>query len=535
MLFGSIVSFENAALNGRIVADKAFLNALLTENPFSDYHLFFPSEQDIHAFKTQILDHPAISYLLLDHLPDYLGAHDYQVFHNFSPFIAKDLYLRKHFARHPFPITGFTHTLASQPMMSNFVFSLLNDPAPFDGIICSCDSARQVMTQLFAHIAETYGPALNFPIQFQGKYAVIPIGSADFTPNTSHDTARSRLRKELQISDSDCLFLTMGRFSPSSKIDLFPLLQMIRQLNAPDIQFVFAGSGDPDTAYVQDLKTLIDQYQIANQVHLVLNLTNSEKEHYYKAADVYFGLADNFQETFGISNVEAMKFGLPILALDWNGFRDTVQNGKNGFLIPTFLMEQGPTFSKTAPVLGEKFAFLFSQQTFFDAPACQRAIIKLAQTPDLRLEMGRHSRKLYESHYQWPGIIQRYVQFWQTLKEQARCTPYQPRFTMPYLDFPTVFRHYPTRFLASENVHLAATELGKRVLNGTEIIEYFSELAPYLSLNAIIKTLAYFETSKPLAPFNQLAPRLLNGLSNDQLQFLTGWLIKQQLLGFKHD
>ena len=38
-------------------------------------------------------------------------------------------------------------------------------------------------------------------------------------------------------------------------------------------------------------------------------------------------LADNIQETFGLTPVEAMAAGLPCVMSDWDGYRDTVRDG----------------------------------------------------------------------------------------------------------------------------------------------------------------------------------------------------------------
>src|SRR5205807_881053 len=46
---------------------------------------------------------------------------------------------------------------------------------------------------------------------------------------------------------------------------------------------------------------------------------------------------DNLQETFGLSPIEGMAAGLPLVVSDWNGYRDTVRDGVDGFRIPTLM------------------------------------------------------------------------------------------------------------------------------------------------------------------------------------------------------
>src|SRR6202012_4988597 len=54
----------------------------------------------------------------------------------------------------------------------------------------------------------------------------------------------------------------------------------------------------------------------------------------WAGADVFVSLVDNIQETFGITPVEAMAAGLPVVVSDWDGYRCTVRDGEDGFLIP---------------------------------------------------------------------------------------------------------------------------------------------------------------------------------------------------------
>ena len=62
------------------------------------------------------------------------------------------------------------------------------------------------------------------------------------------------------------------------------------------------------------------------------------------AADIFVSLADNIQETFGLSVIEAMASSLPLVVSDWNGYKDLVNHGFNGFRIPTEMLTSSSTF-----------------------------------------------------------------------------------------------------------------------------------------------------------------------------------------------
>ena len=53
------------------------------------------------------------------------------------------------------------------------------------------------------------------------------------------------------------------------------------------------------------------------------------------ASDMALSLVDCLQETFGLTPIEAMASGLPVVVSDWNGYRDTVVEGQTGHRIAT--------------------------------------------------------------------------------------------------------------------------------------------------------------------------------------------------------
>ena len=64
-------------------------------------------------------------------------------------------------------------------------------------------------------------------------------------------------------------------------------------------------------------------------------------KHAWAAADIFCSLSDNVQETFGIVPLEAMAAGLPQIVSDWDGYKDTVREGVDGFRIPTISPRAG--------------------------------------------------------------------------------------------------------------------------------------------------------------------------------------------------
>ncbi len=62
-----------------------------------------------------------------------------------------------------------------------------------------------------------------------------------------------------------------------------------------------------------------------------------EKQIILAAADVFVSPADNVQESFGLTVIEAMAQGCAVVASSWSGYRDIVQHGVTGYLVPTLI------------------------------------------------------------------------------------------------------------------------------------------------------------------------------------------------------
>ena len=95
-----------------------------------------------------------------------------------------------------------------------------------------------------------------------------------------------------------------------------------------------------DNAEYQDALKEAATY-FCNSVSRILDGQNIELGEVARAAsDMFISLADSYQETFGLTPIEAW-LQLPVVVSNWNGYRDSIIDNKTGFLIDTRAYEPG--------------------------------------------------------------------------------------------------------------------------------------------------------------------------------------------------
>jgi glycosyltransferase involved in cell wall biosynthesis len=158
----------------------------------------------------------------------------------------------------------------------------------------------------------------------RGRYTVIPTGM-DLEPFKQADgkTLRSKMGW-----NKDKVLISTGRFAQEKNWPV--LLQAAQKVHQkhPDLRLVLIGDG-PEK---ETLEQMASELGIAERVTFTGKMPFSDVIAYLKAADV-FGFA-SVTETQGLVTMEAMAAGLPVAAVEASGTSDTVDDGKQGYLVP---------------------------------------------------------------------------------------------------------------------------------------------------------------------------------------------------------
>ncbi len=156
---------------------------------------------------------------------------------------------------------------------------------------------------------------------FPGAYRIIPNG---VDVRRFHPTVAPPLR----YWDGKCNILFLGRFEPRKGAEyLLRAIPLIRE-RFPATRFIFAGEGALRPAY----ERLVAEGGWADVV-FTGRVPEGEKPALYAAAQVYCA-PNTGGESQGITLLEALACGRPVVASDIPSFRSVVRPGHDGLLVP---------------------------------------------------------------------------------------------------------------------------------------------------------------------------------------------------------
>jgi len=528
---------------GRKVANAAFLDALMRADPFDAYHFFMPSprERDIQdrvlaARYPGLAAHGKFKVLTRRDLGTALAGTDYAVFH-LSDCITSQARLaaaRNALAKNIFPITGTTHSLSYAGYAREFLAHLWPGTTRRDAIVATSTAGAAVVDAIFQSLRRGYGLSpRDFPAP---AIARIPLGvdTVDWGPLAGEARLAARGRRD--IPPAAIVLLVFGRISHSSKMDLLPLFRAVQRLivsGADPGELCFATAGwadDDDGPFAETLTNLAAN--IGLPFRIVKRPSEAEKRELFGLADIFLSLADNPQETFGLTLLEAMAAGLPVVASDYDGYRDIVVHGETGCLIPTLGPPDTDPRDVLAPLCYDNHThLLLAQGLAVDVAAMASAVAGRIRSPQLRRAMGRAGRARVEAGFAWDAVISQHLALWERLARE----PVGDRAALARMRHPAamaygeIFRGYASEVL-SDAVRLVWSRAGQAVYRRQDYPVVYEGLGREI-VPAALRTLLFLARSG--CPGLTLAGRLaaaIPGLDAFSARFHVLWALKQDLL-----
>jgi D-inositol-3-phosphate glycosyltransferase len=320
-----------------------------------------------------------------------------------------------------YSLVGLIHTIAPPVMREEIAAAVLAPVQDWDAMICTSPAVRDALTAMFDrwtdYLGERFGGgAAAARAATRPRLPVIPLGvEADaLEAQADRPEARAALRARLGLGEDDVLVIWVGRLSFFEKAFPQPMFRAVEEARAATgarVVFAMAGwfpNGDTDR---QRYEEAARAYAPDTPLHLLDGNDRALLGALWAAGDIFLSLVDNIQETFGITPVEAMAAGLPVVASDWDGYRFTVRDGIEGFLIPTLGGPAGPageTMSARHTALMESYqAYVggVAQHTAVHVGRAAQALAALIASPDLRRRMGAAGRARVRAMLDWPVVV----------------------------------------------------------------------------------------------------------------------------------
>jgi glycosyltransferase involved in cell wall biosynthesis len=377
-----------------------------------------------------------------------------------GPGIGDSAWQRRFFGDDAWSLCGITHTTASARAMDSLVNLPVAPVQPWDALICTSTAVRDNVVRVLETQKRYLQERLGVSRFVLPQLPVIPLGinTRDFTPSAER---RAKWRRQHNIADNSVAILFLGRLAFHGKAHPLAMYQALEKAVAflpKPTEVVLIACG----WYANDFMARADAEAAAcacpNVRLLVLDGRDGEnREAAWAAADIFCSLSDNIQETFGLTPIEAMAAGLPLVVSDWDGYRDTVRDGIDGFRIPT-LMPAGGVGEDLAMrhALGIDTYDVYCGNTCMmvavDVEATAQAFVRLISSAELRTKMGEAGLRRARDVYDWAAIIPRYEDLWQQQAaiRRAQALPGRDRMWPARMDPFAAFAAYPTVSLAPQ-------------------------------------------------------------------------------------
>ena len=254
------------------------------------------------------------------------------------------------------------------------------------------DELVQASHRVIAECAQDRSDLLDLYAADERRIDVVPCG---YDPAEFRPIPRWSARKALGWSTDAFIVLQLGRLVPRKGIDtvIDAIGRLKRDHSTAAELYVVGGSTErPNAIATPEIGRLHDCAVAADvdaQVHFVGRRDRCELHRYFSAADVF--VTTPWYEPFGITPVEAMACGTPVVGSAVGGIRTTVVDGVTGLLVPP----------KDGAALADRLAGLAN-----DRPT--------------RIAMGEAGRERANALFTWSRVAEQLVDVYRHAAADAR-------------------------------------------------------------------------------------------------------------------
>lgn len=216
---------------------------------------------------------------------------------------------------------------------------------------------------------------------FRDRIVVIPLGVN--LEDYRQPPEKGEFRNKYPHLKDQKIILFLGRLSFKKGLDLLicAFSELLKKMG--QVHCVIAGPDDEN--YGRHVKRWIREEKIENHVTILGFQDRKAKTELFRDCDLF--CLPSHQENFGLSVVEAMAAGLPVVISEHvNLFREIKEAGA-GLVTP------------------------------LESHELASALLALLSNDALRQSMGKRGKRLVEEHYQWSQVAQAWLNTYEVLTE----------------------------------------------------------------------------------------------------------------------
>ncbi len=240
-----------------------------------------------------------------------------------------------------------------------------------DGIIAECPQDRDDLVHFY-----DADPA---------RIRQIPCG---FDPQELWPINRRAAQREIGLRGDEWTVLQLGRMVPRKGVDtaIQGFAQLVRQHDVEARMLVVGGGArEPDMSLTSELRRLREiaaREGVLDRVIFSGRRNRNELKYYYSAAHVF--ISTPWYEPFGITPLESMACGTPVIGARVGGIKHTVAHGETGYLVPPK-----------------------------DPQAIADALFDLYRDPGKLQRFGENALRRVHAHFTWHKVSQSLAEFYE--------------------------------------------------------------------------------------------------------------------------
>ena len=177
------------------------------------------------------------------------------------------------------------------------------------------------------------------------------------------------------------VLLFLGRITPKKGLDL--LLKAFYRLKTDHVDLHLLIVGPEDPGYGDKVREWVRNYGIEAQVTFTGMLKGTEKLSAFVDSDIF--ILPSYSENFGLTILEAMICGLPVITTNKVNIWREIRNSEAAEIIPC------------------------------EANKLEQALAKLILYPDIRNKYASNGINLVKQKYDWNSVVDDYIHAYQTI------------------------------------------------------------------------------------------------------------------------